>query len=443
MAKVSKPIVILEEDRSVLMNMICSGDPELESRAKIILACESAKQNKEIAAELGIGVITVSKWKEAYRDKGLEGIRIKHSGGRHRSEKNPEDTASRISTYLNQHDNATASDIANELQIPVTTVYYELRKQGINLQRSRQWEYQSADTMSEWNPPIIGLYISNAGTMIVTATKAWCKEEGVLSGFLLTRVRKLNEELEKSVVPVSLQGLLSTAWRFTTESDSRNVTKVDECLDRAIQEWTVEDITFHVFACGLNPRYHGSRYTQCQFHNYDTEKEMTDSFHRWMGSMTMAAQLAQTEDLLQHLQEYTSHITDESEPFVWYLRRIKEGEQKQVVPSNLVLLDPATTHDCSTLEEAIASMIPERDPNGNHQPDIGAILYLRHYDGTLTLREVHSDTPFPDIDTFDFSSRDGFERDLSQLEMRSLLLAQDIADSNNEMFLDTAKKNKT
>ena len=81
MGRISSPLTISAQDRAVLEAM-CTADDEQSIRARIILACEENKRNKDIAASLGVKSNTVSKWKEAYRSKGLDGIRVVHGSFR-------------------------------------------------------------------------------------------------------------------------------------------------------------------------------------------------------------------------------------------------------------------------------------------------------------------------------------------------------------------------
>ena len=58
------PLALSGEDRAELERLARSGDRRLEERAGIVLACaESADGNSGVAAELGLSVETVRKWR--------------------------------------------------------------------------------------------------------------------------------------------------------------------------------------------------------------------------------------------------------------------------------------------------------------------------------------------------------------------------------------------
>jgi DNA-binding CsgD family transcriptional regulator len=58
------PLALSGDDRVELERLARSGDSRLAERARIILACaESADGNSGVAAELGLSVETVRKWR--------------------------------------------------------------------------------------------------------------------------------------------------------------------------------------------------------------------------------------------------------------------------------------------------------------------------------------------------------------------------------------------
>src|ERR1700757_3589448 len=58
------PLALSGEDRAELERLARSGERRLAERARIVLACaESADGNSGVAAELGLSVETVRKWR--------------------------------------------------------------------------------------------------------------------------------------------------------------------------------------------------------------------------------------------------------------------------------------------------------------------------------------------------------------------------------------------
>jgi transposase len=69
------PLVLSDEDRAELGGLLTSGSPRLAERAGIVLACaDSDAGNSGVAAELGLSVETVRKWRSRFAGSGAEGL---------------------------------------------------------------------------------------------------------------------------------------------------------------------------------------------------------------------------------------------------------------------------------------------------------------------------------------------------------------------------------
>jgi len=69
------PLALSGEDRAELEGLVRSGDRRLQERAGIVLACaDSAEGNSGVAAELGLSVETVRKWRSRFTASGPGGL---------------------------------------------------------------------------------------------------------------------------------------------------------------------------------------------------------------------------------------------------------------------------------------------------------------------------------------------------------------------------------
>jgi transposase len=69
------PLALSGEDRAELERLAGCGDRRLEERARIVLACaETAWGNSGVAAELGLSVETVRKWRSRFTGSGTAGL---------------------------------------------------------------------------------------------------------------------------------------------------------------------------------------------------------------------------------------------------------------------------------------------------------------------------------------------------------------------------------
>ena len=75
--RVATEIVLNEEEQAVLEKIVRSklSSVRLAQRAQIVLLANEGKQNKEIAQELEVGRVQVSRWRSRYCEFGLGGIK--------------------------------------------------------------------------------------------------------------------------------------------------------------------------------------------------------------------------------------------------------------------------------------------------------------------------------------------------------------------------------
>src|SRR5215470_15129219 len=81
------PLALSDEDRAELGRLVRSGRPRLAERARIVLACaDSADGNSGVAAELGLSVETVRKWRGRFTRHGPGGLADSPRPGRRKAE---------------------------------------------------------------------------------------------------------------------------------------------------------------------------------------------------------------------------------------------------------------------------------------------------------------------------------------------------------------------
>src|ERR1039458_4658759 len=75
------PLVLSGEDREELEQLARSGSARLAERARIVLACaDSSAGNSRVAADLGLSVETVRKWRGRVAQRAGGGIRLGRGG---------------------------------------------------------------------------------------------------------------------------------------------------------------------------------------------------------------------------------------------------------------------------------------------------------------------------------------------------------------------------
>ncbi len=453
MARVSKPLVLSEADLVALQELEIYGDKEASLRAEIVIACADDRTNKSIAQELSVTEATVKKWKEAFREKGLQGLVTEHTGGRKPSSPTPVGLEQAIVDIVTSHadESLTASAIAEQLQVDVGKVYYVLRKNGITLNRNRNWEYITQDDMGGWNPPIICLYLSPSCSCIVASSNPWPGESRPAQGIFVTRDKALEDELERSLIQVSLLGILKTALRISSDLSARTP-KPGPVIEEAIAQWdTDREAEFFIFCFGDTFSYEGKRSRQSHINHYGSLDEMKASFLHWMGGRCNADQHAKAELLLEEVCHFCGQQQEpSSNAFIWYLRNNEivpcgagtEGTGTSETPlkgDDALVLSRAKSW--TSVEEMLNALLPEMD-SSEPMTEAGAILYHRGKDGRIHYSHVPSRQKFQDMEEFSFGSKESFERNLSRLEEDTEGLLREVAEANYGMFLEGAKKTK-
>ena len=71
-----KPLEIVAADREKLSMMARrpKSAQSMAMRARIVLSCEEGMSNSEVARKLHITGATVGKWRERFRESGLDGL---------------------------------------------------------------------------------------------------------------------------------------------------------------------------------------------------------------------------------------------------------------------------------------------------------------------------------------------------------------------------------
>jgi hypothetical protein len=319
----------------------------------------------------------------------------------------------------------TAAAIAERLQVDVSKVHYVLRKKGINLSRSRSWEYITRDDMSNWNPPIICLYLCSSYSLIVASSNPWMDKDRQVKGVFVIHDKPLKETLEKSVIPVSLTGILKTASGLTGNTSSSRVEKPGLIIEKAIQQWdTDKETEFFIFYFGEDFTYEGIRAKQCHINHFESMDEMKSSFIHWMGGRSNASQHARAESLLEEICMFSQKCHDASQSFLWYLQKNEKkivaekqeelSKQNQPDETEKVLILPEAK-SWSSVEEMLNELLPEMD-SSEPMTEAGAVLFQRDNDGKLQFRLVQSQRKFQAMGEFRFDSKDSLERDMSRLE---------------------------
>jgi len=134
-------IILTKEQEEYLEKLMRSHSAEhrLVERARIILACAAGKGNQEVAAEFGMSVPRVSKWRRRFAARGIAGLEDAQRPGKPvvYGQAFIDKLLSKLNTAppegLAKWDCPT---LAEQLNASKYAVWRALKKEGIHLQRA-------------------------------------------------------------------------------------------------------------------------------------------------------------------------------------------------------------------------------------------------------------------------------------------------------------------
>ena len=153
------------EDRASLVALTKSRTVESRAveRARIILASLEGKEMQQVARELQVSVLTVSKWRRRFSLFGLRGLRDQSRSGKPVRY----DTAfrNRVLAALEEAPPPGMSHwdgpaVAEKLDASVHAVWRILRREGIYLQRRRSWCVSTDREFAPKAADVVGLYLN-------------------------------------------------------------------------------------------------------------------------------------------------------------------------------------------------------------------------------------------------------------------------------------------
>lgn len=133
-------------------------------RAKVILCAGEAKKKEEISKETGLSPQNITKWRQRFLEKGIEGL--KDAGGRGRKpEILPEQQSKVVSLACTKPSNGktrrSQKEIASEVGISQSSVHNILASTDLKPHKTEYWCGKSPDPeFEEKQAQIIGLYMN-------------------------------------------------------------------------------------------------------------------------------------------------------------------------------------------------------------------------------------------------------------------------------------------
>lgn len=163
-------ITLTAEERKTLERWVRSGKSEqrMTQRARIVLAAAAGEATTAIAVRLGERPTTVSKWRGRFAHERLAGLQDSPRPGA--KKQYDEFTEQRIMDLLDQpppegYSQWNGTLLSRELaDVSDDQVWRVLRKNNIQLQRTRSWCISTDPAFGVKAADIVGLYLNPPGT---------------------------------------------------------------------------------------------------------------------------------------------------------------------------------------------------------------------------------------------------------------------------------------
>jgi transposase len=159
------PLVLGDAERVELKSLASRGKTAqaLAMRARIVLACAEGRQNKEVAAKLGLDEVTVGKWRRRFVADRLEGLRDGPRSGAPRTIEDARIEAVIVKTLESVPKDAThwsSRGMAKASGLSVSSVQRIWRAFGLQPHRMETFKLSTDPDFVAKVRDVVGLYVS-------------------------------------------------------------------------------------------------------------------------------------------------------------------------------------------------------------------------------------------------------------------------------------------
>jgi len=332
------PIQLNDEERTQLMSLANSRSlPHgLVQRAQIVLACADGEANSQIAARLKLTKTTVGKWRQRYREMGLEGLHDELRAGRPRSIED-ERVAEVINTALQTRPAAgthwSVRTMAEHTGISKSTVQRWFNLFGVQPHRQRHFKLSNDPFFVEKVRDIVGLYLNPPDHAVVLCVDEKSQIQaldrtqpllpmglGYVEGVTHDYVRHGTTTLFAALDIANGNVLAQCKPRHRHQEFLSFLRHIDKAVPAELDvHLIVDNYATHKHAkvkawLTQRPRFH--------VHYTPTYASWLNQVERWFGIITQQAirrgSFSSVKELIGKIQRYVDHYNQNSaKPFIW------------------------------------------------------------------------------------------------------------------------------
>lgn len=305
----------------------------LAQRSRIVLAAAAGRSNQQIASELQLPEVTVSKWRRGFASKGLEGIEDAPRSGRpiKHSPEILQRVQNRACQQPEHYSRWSVRTLAKDLKLPPSTVHQILAASGLQPHRIRTFTFSPDPDFEAKLLDIVGLYLNppeNALVLCVdekTGIQALDRTQPLLPlsakkprSWTNEYVRHGTQALLAALEIASGQVVAHVKQRRTSVNFLRFLNEVVEAFPERELHMVLDSLNIHKNAAAQRWL---KRHPRVRFHYTPTHASwvnMVECFFSILGKQGLSHSVHNSKrQLKEFLLNYIAHNNENPRPFVW------------------------------------------------------------------------------------------------------------------------------
>lgn len=323
-------------------------EKRLHTRSQIILCCLENKRNIEIATDLNISGFTVAKWRNRFTEKRLAGLTDAPRSG------TPKKYTGTLRTKILKTLEASppkgqstwdGKSLALAVEASDDAVWRILRKEGIQLQRSRSWCVSTDKEFSKKSADIIGLYLNPPENALVICIDEKPSIQAIerKRGYIETSSGKIVQGMKSTYKRHGTLNLfaaldVATGVVKTQTTKQKKRPEFQAFLDEVMKE-VPPDQHVHVILDNYSTHKRNvdwlAKHPNVTFHFTPTSASWLNQVEIWFGILSRKAlkngSFSNTEDLKRAIEDFIQVYHQNAKPFVWRKREVKGAQLKNTI----------------------------------------------------------------------------------------------------------------
>ncbi len=331
-------ITLTDQDRATLERWSRSRSTEarLVERARIILLAAAARENKDIAVELGITRATVGRWRDRFAVRGIAGIeKDAPRGGR--PPKARDDLAGKIIEMTTRHKPAHATHwstrtLAKALGTNRSMVSRVWRANGLKPHLSRTFKVSNDPNFAEKLVDVVGLYLDPPEHALVLCVD----EKSQIQALDRTqpslpiypgRCETMTHDYKRNGTTTLFAALSVAEGRLIGQCMPRHRHQEFIKFLKQIDAETPPELDLHLivdnYATHKHPKVQSwlKRHRRFHMHFIPTSSSWLNLVERWFREITdkriRRGVFTSVEQLIAAIQAYIDNHNSDPKPFVW------------------------------------------------------------------------------------------------------------------------------